>query len=345
MTQDHLGNEAAISAKLTEAGLKASVNSRAVSAIDRLVGNVSTLGDGWLEGVITRRRAQVVDERKLREAVAAYGIRQVGAHDAFATRAFENHYKKIAQQQVNKDAVVAETLEDLRQNAPNDEESVSGPERVSDEFMDRFGYYAESASTEELRQRWGRVLSSEIRKPGTFGAKALRAADELDIDTARLLERLAANRVRPSAISRGLSGELSHSDQLALVSAGLIAEPGPTGHSSHCTEAELENGEKVWVFGTGPFAFGFSKTSSVTYSADGPLTDNNGQPGIPAYILTEVGKALAGIFAVDHTTVFTRLLAYIRTSIPDDDLLCFHLQADGSVVTVPPDAFELKHQA
>jgi hypothetical protein len=56
--------------------------------------------------------------------------------------------------------------------------------------MNRFERFAEDASTDELRQRWGRVLSAEIRKPGTFSPKVLRIVDEIDQSTAAIFERV-----------------------------------------------------------------------------------------------------------------------------------------------------------
>ena len=220
MAEDHLSNETSISAELTETGVKASAKSRTVSSMDRLLGGAVDIGSAWLEGVAQRRRAKNRGEQQLVEAAVKYGLDRMNVDDEFAKRAFEGHFKKIARQQINKDAVVAEALEDLRTNPPSEQEASSGPPTLDEEFIDAFERYSEAASSEELRQRWGRVLSAEIRKPGTFGAKVLRATDELDAVTAAIFERLSASRVNRSAIAISLAGVLNLNEKIALISAG-----------------------------------------------------------------------------------------------------------------------------
>ncbi|WP_181315848.1 DUF2806 domain-containing protein [Rhizobium sp. JAB6] len=341
MSDDHLSTETSISAELTETGVKAAAKSRAVSAVDRLIGNVADLGNAWLEGISARRRAKTEGERQLIEAAAKYGVERMNADDEFANRALENHFKKIAQQQVNKDAVVAEALEDLRQNPPSEEESLAGPANVSDEFMNRFEQYAESASTDELRQRWGRVLSSEVRKPGTFGAKVLRATDELDAPTAQLFERVCASRVRPTALAKSLTGVLSFAELTALISAELVVDPGIAGHLSLFIEGTMNSTDPVWLFGVGNFAIAFKKSCTITYTEDGALEGHNGTPALRSYILTDVGQALATILPHDDFDVFKRLIASIRPALPDGELKYFRIMPDGNLIEIPPQSIGL----
>ncbi len=184
MPEDHLSNEVHLSAELTETGVKAAAKSRALSSFDRLVGSFADVGSAYFEGVSGRLRARAEGERQLIEAVAKYGVERIGADHEFAHRALENHFKKIAQQQINKDAVVSVALDDLRDQPPSDEAANTGPNELDEEFLSRFEMYAEGASTEQLRERWGRILAGEIRKPGTFGPRVLRITDELDSVTA-----------------------------------------------------------------------------------------------------------------------------------------------------------------
>ncbi|ULJ72956.1 DUF2806 domain-containing protein [Rhizobium gallicum] len=168
MSEDHLSGETSLSVEFTENGIKAAAKSRAIAAVERLVGNVADLGNAWIEGVTTRQRAKNEGERQLIEAAARYGIERMGQDQDFAERAFGNHFRKVASQQLNKDAVVAEALNDLRSQPPSNVESTSGPNEISDEFMSRFEGYAEGATTEQLRERWGRILAGEIQETGYF---------------------------------------------------------------------------------------------------------------------------------------------------------------------------------
>ncbi len=336
MADDHLGNETSISAELTETGVKASAKSRAVSSLDRLLGGAVDIGSAWLEGIAQRRRARDEGERQIIAAAVQYGLDQMKTDDEFAKRAFEGHFKKVARQQLNKDAVVAEAIEDLRQNPPSDEEAATGPATVAEEFMDSFERYAEAASTEELRQRWGRVLSAEIRRPGTFGAKVLRATDELDGKTAKLFERLCTFKVRESAISKALVGDLSFPDRMALISAGLIADPGISGHIAMLSDATLNDGSSIWLLDLGAFAIGYRKTCSINYSVEGPLVFHEGRAGIPAYILTDVGLALSSILSRNEFEVFKAQAKILKDWVPDGELKLFAVQPGGRILGVDP---------
>jgi hypothetical protein len=195
MSDDHLDKETSVGVELTETGVKAKAKSRLVAAFDRLGGNIFELVNVRMERRISRERSMIAGERKVIEAAIEYGLDRLKKDPEFAQRVAETHFRKIFHQQDNKDAVIVEAIEELRHNPVTEAEAEAGPPELNPEFMDRFERYAEDASTEQLRQKWGRVLTAEIRKPGTFSRKALRVVEELDAETARLFEKLCQSRL------------------------------------------------------------------------------------------------------------------------------------------------------
>ncbi len=322
MSDDHLSNETSISAELTETGVKAAARSRAVSAVDRLVGNVADLGNAWLEGISGRRRAKTEGERQLIEAAAKQGVERMSVDQEFANRVLENHFKKIAQQQINKDAVVAEAMEDLRQKPPSDEESLTGPETVGDEFLDRFERYVEGATTEELRARWGKILASEIRKPGTFSSRVLRATDELDGETALLFENMMQYRVG-KVLVKCIMPKTPFDSLIALSSAGLIVEPGFPGHMFTFGEGRFVGQPESWITKMGQLLVCFPKTTPIPVVAsdilarggEGPT--ENPSPSFGAYILTDIGIALSSILPSNETEVGIQYARKLRSLLGD----------------------------
>jgi Protein of unknown function (DUF2806) len=87
---------------------------------------------------------------------------------------------------------MVEAIEHLRHDGISASDAETGPSELSEEFMTRFETYAEGASTEDLRQRWGRILAREVKKPGTFSLKALRVIDELELQPRSYLSDSAA---------------------------------------------------------------------------------------------------------------------------------------------------------
>lgn len=320
MADDHLSNETSLSAELTETGVKASVRSRTIAAFDRLLGGAIDIGSAHLEGYAVRRRAKTEGERQLIEATAQYGLGLVQSDDEFARRAFEAHYRNLAHRQVNKDAVVSAAVEDLRTQPPSEHEAATGQDYLSDEFMNRFERLAEEASSEELREKWGRVLAAEIRNPNTFSGRVLRVIDELDGETARLFERVCEHHVDGVLVKPTL-GTLDFRESSALAAAELIVEPG-IGHIRYCSEVSDQKGVPSWFFPFGAHAVSIVKSEKLPPKdkAKEVLSHTNNQPSMPVYVLTNVGKAIASILPDRSADVIKATAEKLSVAAPEHEI-------------------------
>ena len=156
--EDHLDKETSVSAELTPTGgVKASARSRAVAAFDRLIGNAFEKWNAPMEAKAAEVRAVSDSRLKVIEAVTALGLDKLRNNSEMAARAIENHFGKILDRQDNKEAVVAAAVEDLRLQPPTEQEASSGEDELQGPFVNRFERYAEEATTDGLRQKWGRV--------------------------------------------------------------------------------------------------------------------------------------------------------------------------------------------
>lgn len=317
MSNDHLDKETSVSAEITPTGVKASAKSRAIAAIDRLVGNVVDRWNAPMEAKTAEVRAKSNARIKMIEAIEALGLKRLESDPEFATRAIENHFGTVIRRQENKEAVMATALEDLRREPPNEEQSSSGGESLDEAFLNRFERYAEEATGEELRVKWGKVLASEIRKPGTFSAKVMRVVDELDAPTALLFEHICRHRLH-NAVIKCLSGELRFADRAKLVSAGLLVEPGLSGQISQFAEIKDNSGAALWIGNFGVASAGFSQDTSIPSPKAGelaPITNGKKGPATPVYVLTEVGFAVSSILQDRQEETFTayaeRLAAFL----------------------------------
>jgi len=87
----------------------------------------------------------------------------------------------------NLDSSFGLALEDLRTRADATIEE-DGPNEINPDLLSRWQHYAEGANSEQLRERWGKILAAEIRRPGAFSIKAMRIIDEIDTETAHIFE-------------------------------------------------------------------------------------------------------------------------------------------------------------
>lgn len=296
MAEDHLDKETSVSVEMTESGIKAGAKSRFVAALDRLAGGVVDMLNAQVEAPAQRRRAKTEGEVKLIEAAAQYGVEVLGADPATAQRAFEKHFRKVVREQENSEGVAKEAFEELKRNPPNDTANADQTP-LSDEFLERLEEYSAAATTDDLRKRWGRVLASEVRKPGTFSAKVLRVVDELDSQTALRFEKLAQLRIGRT-LPKGLTGTIDFSLKSELVSADLLIDPGSHGQCHFFYEAsDAEAGAMKFTQFDGLFGLGLpTQTSSSPNTGDGAfLTAVGSKIGIPCHLLTDAGFALASI--------------------------------------------------
>lgn len=303
MSEDHLSNEVSISAELTPTGVKAGAKSRLVSAIDRIAGGLFDLVNVPLERAAQKGRAKTTTDTKFIEALGEKMLEMLHSNPEFAARAIEQTFKIGIRREENKAAVITAALEDLRERPPTEEQNANPQEELSEEFTTRLERYAEDASTDPLREKWGRVLASEVRNPGSMIPRAMRIIDELTPETAALFERLYTFGAG-DLIVRHLAGELSFGDRQRLVSSELI-DP-PTGQVQLSFEGTEGRGLPIWLVGIGSWAISIPKSfdaNSLGHDQKKALIQHEGKPVVPIYSLTPAGAAIASILPSDHATV------------------------------------------
>jgi hypothetical protein len=336
MAEDHLDKETSASVEMTPTGVKASAKSRLVAAIDRLCGNVFELLNAPMEAKTAETRA--LSEARVRaiEAMTEAGIDRLKADPDFADRAVRSHLDRILRKQLNKDGVVQQALEDLRSKPPTEQETVSGDEQIADAFMDRFERYAEDASSDELRARWGRILAAEVRKPGSVSNKALRIVDEMDSETASLFEKLCEFRLG-NLIPLCLVRKPTVIEMAKLLSANLIVDPGLLGHRQTFGDAESVNGDKLWLSALGDFAIGIRKTAKLTLAKlleeTLLLTDDRGSPAFPVYLLTDAGLDISLILNDNQASALEQLVDAIGPVVnPKDAILKYKRDGESHIL-------------
>lgn len=330
---DHLDKETSVSVAYTDNSIKAGAKSRFVAAIDRLGGNVVDSANAAIEAYAEKRRAKTKGEVRLIEAITDYGVAQLGADPKTAERAFQRHFRKVLSQQENIDHVLLEAKADLELNPPSADDP-DQTEELSEEFMDRFEEYSSTATTEELRQRWGRVLASEVRKPGTFSGKVLRVIDEMDTATAQLFEEVCKSRIS-NLVIRCVSGALPFQTTASLTTSGLMLEAG-MGQSLGLSEIETSDVGKIWGFATefGLIGLPNSVKPKIDYEDAGCLRIEGDKPRIPVYVLTDVGAAIASILPDTQADVFYRYASILKEGVLADWVRLYKPNGAGAYALV-----------
>jgi hypothetical protein len=260
---------------LQELNLPKLVLGPAGEALSRLVGHVADVPAEYVksftQGIKDKREARSQVSNALAKAVAA----EVATDRDLIQRAAQSFLAKELRSQTNKEAVAKKAIEHLSDDSGSSDPNPRAPE---DDWLNVFERYAENASSEKLRDLWGRVLAKEIRKPKSFSLRTMRFVSELDSETARLFEKYSNEVINGDVISKPQPLEGSQfMELLELQDAGLLT--GVDGNISQTYKNDLP----------GNMTFKFRK-SAVHVDYAGPINVN-----LPAIMLTNVGKELLRI--------------------------------------------------
>jgi len=189
---DALDAKVRLEGKLEENGISVTARSRTIAALDRLVGGTI----GWLaeyaEGKRREAQARAEGLETLIRAKDAAALRLLQGQDELGKARLEHFLRNEYRKQDNHFAVASNALDDLLTQSPasptpNDTEqasSIGDPPTLDEDWMSLFSDYAARASSDRLREQWGRILAGEIRKPGSFSFSTLRVMAEMDRDIA-----------------------------------------------------------------------------------------------------------------------------------------------------------------
>ncbi|EJL93509.1 Protein of unknown function (DUF2806) [Herbaspirillum sp. CF444] len=102
---------------------------------------------------------------------------------ALAERAKQRLLHREVKRQANLEAIADYALAHAPLEVPETD--------VNPQWRDRFFQHAEDVSLEELQEIWGKILSKEVSKPGTFSLRTLEILSNLSATEAQLFERFS----------------------------------------------------------------------------------------------------------------------------------------------------------
>lgn len=170
---------------LTEGGIPQIIAGPAGKAISRLIAGAANIPAAWLEQKAQRIKDETAARTTIMTAVAAASSQAAVADQALLERALDRHISEIYRKQENREEVAKQTVKALVDDPPT-AESVE-PEA---DWMNAFERHAENASSESMREVWGRVLAGEIRKPNSISLATLNFFSLMDQPLAKAIEEV-----------------------------------------------------------------------------------------------------------------------------------------------------------
>jgi hypothetical protein len=192
------------------------------------------------------------------------------------------------QEQLRIDNTIEHAAEDLRSETQVPEE------KPSDDFVARFFDYAKTISTEHMQQLWGRILSGEIKRPGTYSLRTLDLVRNISQQEAEMFEQVTqyafcagTDALVPVDIAKYSGGKLVYRHLLTLAEIGLL-------HSSDSSLNPFKNNVTN-------FLCAFSNDVAVSIVRD-PKVHFRVEPPLSVRIFTNPARQLAQLIPWENPT-------------------------------------------
>lgn len=217
-------------------GIPDVVRKNALIALARGVANIATVAldipTAHLESFAKRKRATTDGETKIIAATADAAAELCKDDPDLAKRALTYFGGKIVKEQINRESVAREMIEDLSVNPP----IIEPTDNVDEDWLSIFWDLAGQKSTREVQVLLGKLLRNEICKPGSVSPHTLHLLSVLTSPLASSFQRLcnisiddreSAFVVHPNVMTFQQIGPLSdygihYNDLFQLDGAGLL---------------------------------------------------------------------------------------------------------------------------
>ncbi len=129
-----------------------------IRVLDRLIGVAGEIPVAWLKQQTAKIEAQTESYRDVEHAIAFAAAAEAGADNEIVSRAMNVLVRKEYRRQVNREAVAAAMIEDLRSSTVSDAHRMNvqcapqGTRGPDEDWLNVFERYAEDASTEKMQR-------------------------------------------------------------------------------------------------------------------------------------------------------------------------------------------------
>jgi len=163
-----------------------------VKAFNRLTTNAVDLPAAWLEGKAAEMRAASAARISLINASASSIAGNIPVSDKYAKAALEKFAQQIVGDRIIVDEIALRSQEILSESHRENRPQAENIGEISDHFLKNFEENAKLSSTDEMKERFSRILAGEIQQPGSFSTRTLRVMSAIDQDLAQIFVRLCS---------------------------------------------------------------------------------------------------------------------------------------------------------
>lgn len=199
-------------------GIPAPIKKNFFKALAQLSTAAINIPTTWLEGKSAEIKASYEARVQIIKKQGDNISESIEAPKEYISKASEKYASKVIKEQLNLDQITLNAAKELT-GIVNVTDGAS-IEEISDDWLNEFENYARLKSSEDMKLVFGKLLSGEIAKPGTFSIRTIRLISQLDNKAAKLFQRLCS-----LTSSMNIGGKISHD-------ARVISFEGSAGANS-----------------------------------------------------------------------------------------------------------------
>lgn len=153
-------------------------------SIGRLITGAVDVPVAYLEAKVQQIKSESNALALVTKYAAESAAKEFG-QDKFLIDRTVNHFgSKLLREQINRERTIELAVEDLKINPPNEDSK----KEIDDDWLEMFSRISETKSNEDVQLFLSKILSGEIRNPGTFSPKTIQTLSLLDQNTAKIFQ-------------------------------------------------------------------------------------------------------------------------------------------------------------
>lgn len=188
-----MGNNETGLSKLTDAienvitGIPAPVRKNFIKAFGQLCTAAVDIPVAWLESKSAEIRATTKARLQIIQKEGETISEQIEVPKEYISMASSKFAAKVIKEQLNLDQITLNAANELANNKQTEENKIE-TEDISEDWLNEFENLARLKSSEEMKFVFGKILSGEITKPGSFSIKTIKLISQLDNQAAKLFQ-------------------------------------------------------------------------------------------------------------------------------------------------------------
>jgi hypothetical protein len=167
-------------------GIPAPVRKNFIKAFGQLCTAAIDIPIAWLEGRSAEIRATTEARLQIIRKQGVIISEQLEIPTEYITKASSKFASKVIREQLNLDRITLNAANELSNN--KEIESNKETQEISEDWLNEFENLARLKSSEDMKLVFGKILSGEIIKPGSFSIKTIKLISQLDNQAAKLFQ-------------------------------------------------------------------------------------------------------------------------------------------------------------